>query len=143
MHLLGSPSVRGSPFCGGFGIENILYRAAALRLSRLQRLGCSIGEEGFRDFGTDARNHRNGGTRQLAADFLASLHTKGGRCRIVAFRMYTERVMASVLTGVEPQEIWKHFEMLAAIPRASTNEAAAREHVLKLAKAHGLETLVD
>jgi len=51
--------------------------------------------------------------------------------------------MASVLAGVEPQEIWKHFEMLAAIPRASTKEAAAREHVLKLAKAQGLETFVD
>jgi len=51
--------------------------------------------------------------------------------------------MSTVLTGVEPQEIWKHFEALAAIPRASTKEAAAREHVLKLAKQLGLEAIVD
>jgi dipeptidase D len=51
--------------------------------------------------------------------------------------------MSSVLTGVEPQEIWKHFEALAAIPRASTKEAAARDHVLKLASSLGLESTVD
>jgi len=51
--------------------------------------------------------------------------------------------MASVLAGVEPHEIWGHFEALAAIPRASTKEAAAREHVLKLAAKLGLEAVVD
>jgi len=51
--------------------------------------------------------------------------------------------MSTVLAGVEPQEIWKHFEALAAIPRASTKEAAAREHVRKLAASYGLESLVD
>ena len=51
--------------------------------------------------------------------------------------------MATVLAGVEPQEIWKHFEQLAAIPRPSGKEAAAREHILKLAKSLGLETFVD
>ena len=42
--------------------------------------------------------------------------------------------MSTVLAGVEPQEIWKNFEALAAIPRASTKEAAVREHILKLAE---------
>ncbi len=51
--------------------------------------------------------------------------------------------MATVLAGVEPQEIWRHFEALAAIPRPSTKEAAAREHVLKLAAKLGLESFVD
>ena len=51
--------------------------------------------------------------------------------------------MSTVLAGVEPQEIWKNFEALAAIPRASTKEAAAREHILKLAKSLGLKSLVD
>jgi dipeptidase D len=51
--------------------------------------------------------------------------------------------MASALDGVEPREVWRHFEALAAIPRASTKEAAARAHVLKLASRRGLESLVD
>jgi dipeptidase D len=54
-----------------------------------------------------------------------------------------ERVMSTSLDGIEPQEIWKHFAALAAIPRASTKEAAAREHVLKLAAGLGLEAIVD
>ena len=51
--------------------------------------------------------------------------------------------MSSALAGVEPQEIWKQFEALAAIPRPSTKEAAARDHVLKIAASLGLESLVD
>jgi dipeptidase D len=51
--------------------------------------------------------------------------------------------MSSVLAGVEPREVWKHFEALAAIPRPSTKEAAAREYVLKLATGLGLESMVD
>ncbi len=51
--------------------------------------------------------------------------------------------MSTVIAGVEPQEVWKHFEALAAIPRASTKEAAARAHVLKLAASYGLESVVD
>jgi dipeptidase D len=54
-----------------------------------------------------------------------------------------ERVMSSALAGVEPQEVWKHFESLASIPRASTKEAAARDHILKLAAKLGLESMVD
>ncbi|MDR3764250.1 MAG: aminoacyl-histidine dipeptidase [Acidobacteriota bacterium] len=51
--------------------------------------------------------------------------------------------MATVLAGVEPQEVWKQFEQLAAIPRPSGKEAAAREHIMELAKSLGLETHVD
>lgn len=51
--------------------------------------------------------------------------------------------MSSVMAGVEPQEIWKHFEALAAIPRPSAKEAAVRDHILKLAANLGLESLVD
>ena len=51
--------------------------------------------------------------------------------------------MVSALAGVEPREVWKHFEALAAIPRASTKEAAAREYVRKLAAGLGLESVVD
>jgi len=51
--------------------------------------------------------------------------------------------MSSALAGLEPQEIWKHFEALAGIPRASTKEAAVRNHIVKLATNLGLESIVD
>jgi dipeptidase D len=51
--------------------------------------------------------------------------------------------MPTVLAGVEPREVWEHFEALAAIPRPSTKEAAVRNHVLKLATRPGLESMVD
>ena len=51
--------------------------------------------------------------------------------------------MSNALAGLEPREVWKHFEALAAIPRPSAKEAAARAHVLKLAAAQGLESFVD
>jgi dipeptidase D len=51
--------------------------------------------------------------------------------------------MASVLVDLEPKEVWKHFEALAKIPRASTKEAAAREYVLAHAKRLGLEAIHD
>ena len=38
--------------------------------------------------------------------------------------------MTSALADLEPKELWKHFDALAAIPRASTKEAAARDYVL-------------
>jgi len=34
--------------------------------------------------------------------------------------------MTSALQNLEPKRLWKHFDALAAIPRASTKEAAAR-----------------
>lgn len=51
--------------------------------------------------------------------------------------------MSNVLAGVEPQEIWKHFEALAAIPRRSENEAAVRAHIVAFANSLGLENHVD
>ncbi len=51
--------------------------------------------------------------------------------------------MQSALTGLEPKELWKHFDAIAAIPRASTKEAAARKYVLDTAARHGLEATQD
>ena len=51
--------------------------------------------------------------------------------------------MASVLQELEPKEVWRHFEAITKIPRASGNEAAARHYVLGLAAKHGLETQQD
>src|SRR6516164_10436070 len=47
------------------------------------------------------------------------------------------------LAGLEPRELWKHFEVLAATPRASTKEAAARNYVIGRAKALGLDYTQD
>jgi len=41
--------------------------------------------------------------------------------------------MSTALDQLEPQAVWKHFAALAAIPRASEKEAAARNYVLALA----------
>src|SRR5438270_13860185 len=49
----------------------------------------------------------------------------------------------TVLVDLEPKEVWKHFDALAKIPRASTKEAAAREYVLAQARRLGLETFHD
>jgi len=49
----------------------------------------------------------------------------------------------SALAGVEPRELWKHFEALAAIPRPSGREQAAREYVRGLAARHKLESVQD
>ncbi len=38
--------------------------------------------------------------------------------------------MTSAVLYLEPKEVWKHFEALTRIPRASTKETAAREYVL-------------
>jgi dipeptidase D len=51
--------------------------------------------------------------------------------------------MTSALAGLEPKEVWKHFDSLAAIPRASTKEAVAREYVLAQARRCGLEAIHD
>jgi dipeptidase D len=55
----------------------------------------------------------------------------------------TEDVMIPALAELEPKPIWKHFDALAAIPRASTKEAAAREYVLAQAARLGLEVVQD
>jgi dipeptidase D len=51
--------------------------------------------------------------------------------------------MTSPFENLEPKALWKHFEALCAIPRASSKEAAAREYVLGEAKRLGLETIQD
>jgi dipeptidase D len=51
--------------------------------------------------------------------------------------------MIAVLENLEPKPLWKHFAALAAIPRASTKEAAARNYVLALAAHLGLKAVLD
>jgi dipeptidase D len=51
--------------------------------------------------------------------------------------------MTSTFTDLEPKEVWKHFAALAAIPRASTKEAAARDYVLSIAAKHQLQATHD
>ncbi len=51
--------------------------------------------------------------------------------------------MTPALAELEPKPIWKHFAALAAIPRPSTKEAAAREYVLSVASRLGLESAQD
>ena len=51
--------------------------------------------------------------------------------------------MLPALANLQPQPIWKHFDRLAAIPRASTKEAAARDYIRSLATKLGLETVQD
>jgi dipeptidase D len=51
--------------------------------------------------------------------------------------------MIPALANLQPEPIWKHFDRLAAIPRASTKEAAARDYVRALAAKLGLESVQD
>jgi len=51
--------------------------------------------------------------------------------------------MISVLANLQPEALWKHFDRLAAIPRASTKEAAAREYVRATAAKLGLQSVQD
>jgi dipeptidase D len=51
--------------------------------------------------------------------------------------------MVPALANLQPQAVWKHFDRLAAIPRPSTKEAAARKYVLALATKLGLESVQD
>ncbi len=51
--------------------------------------------------------------------------------------------MNAALKDLEPQQIWKHFDRLTAIPRGSTKEAAARDYVRGVAKSLGLESTQD
>jgi dipeptidase D len=50
---------------------------------------------------------------------------------------------SQALAGLEPKELWRHFEVLAGTPRASTREAAARDYVIGRAKALELEYTQD
>jgi dipeptidase D len=51
--------------------------------------------------------------------------------------------MMPALSNLEPQRLWKHFDRLASIPRASTKEAAVREYVRGVAVNLGLPTQQD
>jgi dipeptidase D len=51
--------------------------------------------------------------------------------------------MTPALKDLEPQVLWKHFDVLAATPRASTKEAAARNYVMALASKLSLESKLD
>src|ERR1700728_989126 len=51
--------------------------------------------------------------------------------------------MTHALEGLEPKEIWKHFDALAKIPRPSTKETAVSEYVLAKAGHCGLEVIQD
>ena len=51
--------------------------------------------------------------------------------------------MTSALADLEPQAVWKHFDALAAIPRRSGKEAAARDYVVGVAKRLGLDAVHD
>src|ERR1035437_9578462 len=51
--------------------------------------------------------------------------------------------MEAVLENLQPQSLWRHFEALSAIPRASEKEAAARNYVLAQAARLGLESTQD
>jgi len=51
--------------------------------------------------------------------------------------------MPSALTNLQPEPLWKHFEKLAAIPRGSTNEAAARDYVRGVATKLGFASQQD
>jgi dipeptidase D len=51
--------------------------------------------------------------------------------------------MQQALQGLEPKSIWKHFDRIAAIPRASTKEAVIRQYVLDEAARLGLRATQD
>ena len=51
--------------------------------------------------------------------------------------------MMPALANLQPAQLWKHFDKLAAIPRGSTKEAAAREYVRSVAAKLGLESKQD
>lgn len=51
--------------------------------------------------------------------------------------------MKPVMENLQPESLWRHFEALSAIPRASEKEAAARSYVLAQAARLGLETTGD
>jgi dipeptidase D len=51
--------------------------------------------------------------------------------------------MTPALANLEPEALWKHFDKLAATPRASTKEAAVRDYIRTLAAKLGLESVQD
>jgi len=51
--------------------------------------------------------------------------------------------MNTALENLKPRLLWKHFEAISAIPRASQHEAAALNYVLAEAARLGFESVVD
>lgn len=51
--------------------------------------------------------------------------------------------MIPALENLDPKPVWKHFAVLASIPRASTKEEAARNYVLGQAARLGLKATQD
>jgi dipeptidase D len=54
-----------------------------------------------------------------------------------------KRLPPDPLHAIEPTAVWRHFLALAAIPRPSKHEAAAREHVARWAGSRGFATETD
>ncbi len=50
---------------------------------------------------------------------------------------------SSVLEGLKPEGLWKHFGALSSIPRCSGNEAQAAAYVIEQARSRGLEYVQD
>jgi dipeptidase D len=45
--------------------------------------------------------------------------------------------------NLQPRPVWSHFATLCAIPRASYQEAALRQHLIEWAESHGIAHAVD
>src|ERR1019366_4251971 len=56
---------------------------------------------------------------------------------------WSSKPMKPVMENLQPQSLWRHFEALSAIPRASEKEEAARTYVLAQAASLGLESTRD
>ena len=55
----------------------------------------------------------------------------------------SEGISRKEFENLEPSEVWRHFETLCSIPRASKKEAALRQHLEGWAKGLGLKALID
>ena len=51
--------------------------------------------------------------------------------------------MSCNISKLEPQNVWKYFSEICAIPHPSSHEEAIREYVVNFAKSHNLECTVD
>lgn len=49
----------------------------------------------------------------------------------------------SVIEGLEPKLVWKHFDEIRKIPRCSKHEEKIREYILKFAEKHEFKTKTD
>ena len=51
--------------------------------------------------------------------------------------------MPNPIEGLKPEIVWKYFAQISRIPRGSKNEAAISKHLVKTARARGLEASAD